>query len=312
VSLLHALRLYRESRDLKLLGGDGARAKLLEAEQLALGIDPALVALIRYRLGHVYLRRTTSAESLYDAEGAFRQAARAPSLAPWAFTYRLVCLSRLKQLGEPVDVDAAWRDAARHVRRGPIGEALDEPVPIQSAAFNLLELATYALGFSHDALLAEAGTAEAGEGGAIVLGPGLRDRRDVLPFAVAEQVVASIATTAVAFTLPARPAMARARAPGGEWIELGPSSARLLGLILLGEARTLRPLRTRLAGDRSVEHRDDIYRATLARTRTRLSALAGMPRDEVLVGGPGRMPRLAEGLVIYGAVDLARLDEAED
>ncbi len=69
------------------------------------------------------------------------------------------------------------------VKRSPESGSTGELIALQGATFNLLELAALILGFSHDELLRRSVAAELPEGGAIVLGPSLRDRRDVLPFA---------------------------------------------------------------------------------------------------------------------------------
>ncbi len=312
---------------LLLSGTEMAIRKLREAEAIAEEppyLPGSLSALVQYRLGHLYLRRARAREEVEEAEECFRAATRDRTVAPWAFPYVLACLHRLREFSDASEtldrrIQETWARAASTVSHGPEREIDEgEPIPLQSATFNLLELATFFLDLPYEQLgRPEPSSGGSSRSGAMVVGPGLEPRGDEIPFAIAEDLVMAIAertSGGVAFTLPPGTAKPRIRSASGAWSELGPGPARLLAFVLLGEAESPQALNRALAGCDAPEDENGDYdarrRKTLERARSRLGAVAGRPRDTVIAGDDGGL-RLGDGIALYGAVDLRRLDDGQ-
>lgn len=186
---------YNFGRVPKMLIGnsEAAISCLRRAENIALDGPPlgdSLLALVRYRLGHVYLRQAThldkgdavtvsgnAAISADHAVTCFEQATRSHIVAPWAFPYLLAALNTRSKLPNPPDdqharTRAAWAAAcARANRRAVPFTEQDDPIPLQRPSFNMLELATFFLGYSVDDLLRDAGGFSANAGPTISSGP---------------------------------------------------------------------------------------------------------------------------------------------
>ena len=126
---------------------------------------------------------------------------------------------------------------------------------------------------------------------------------------------------AIVFTLPPGKAKPQIWSASEDRDELGPESvlgpaiARLLAFVLLGEAASSDALNHALAGhDASEQGRgeyDDRRRKILERARRKLAAVARRPPDKVIVDNGDGGLRLGEGIALYGAVDLRRLDDGE-
>ena len=165
--------LLTECVDQKLLRGGTANAitKARDAYARATSKPPLpspWPQLAAYRLAHLCMRADDlSVESLREIDGLFSKASHANRLGPLPLIYHLAILSRLKlALTERPEKDVvtakiteAFEKAVQEIRRTNFssGQLPEQPITLQSAAFNLLELACYFLGTPYRTLEGLAG-----------------------------------------------------------------------------------------------------------------------------------------------------------
>ena len=286
---------------------------------LSLATTPAecstpAVALVRYRLALLRFRSARSAEELAAVEEMLALAMLSPTLAPRAAVYRLAALARLRAVvgpGNRAAIDEKLALATKQARllacaerRGPYTEdQLLREVPVQTSAFNLLELATLFLGGAYADLEGFGAGVEPFDRGehAILLGPdpSLPQRRVTWAFATEElDGLADRGDDILLFRVPRVAADAKRWTRSVGWEPVAPGDARVLVAALDGVRHRDREL-LRAVGAKTT---DGSFRAALKRIRQMLATCSGRSRDEVLCGSLKAGITLGPGLNIHGAV----------
>lgn len=314
------LSLLEEGTDLKLLrsGTQRSIAALKTALRLA-KVQPRLpgpwIPLISYRLAHLVLRDARTERQLHEADQLLAAASRCRSLGPLPWLYRLPVLKRLGELDDPEEVARRLSHIGRLLAERQDGattwaDELPQAVEQQSRPFNMLELAAYFLGGPH-AVLEGGGAGPFREFGRnwrpwLLLGPDPAISTVRYPEALAlEELEARVdgIQGALGFRLSAQGDRARWRR-GGAWEEATESSVRYLACVLARsqvDADRLAPFVLR-------QRRENPDPESLRQVKRRLGAdiarRTGIPQadvfDEVRAG---RLPMLAQGVVVYGALE---------
>ena len=315
-----AFKQLSAARDRKLTMGRGeaALAALNAADQLIESIPELkeLRAEIAYRKGHLLLRTAVSWEDLEKADFLFARALHSETrLAPWARVYRVAILGRLLAL-DATEQRKRNLEQGRKLACAAVKDAIGaNPFDIQHAAFNLLEVVTYALGLDYPALEG-LGASDASiinvaeEESALVVSPDPASARVKVAwdYAVCEADDRAAGDEgAVTFRLP-RDGDPTVRVGSDEWKPLTLISARWLAAILECTRKDRSAIARRACGeegDCESKKNKSLIRQQLGRTQDVLNELLGRKHTLQTAG----VPRLGEGVRVYGAVSHARLAE---
>lgn len=308
---LEVLGRLNEALDGKLTAGAGASA--IDVLQRALSVatipnecSAPAVALVRYRLAMLRFRSARSAEQLAAVEEMLALAMLSPTLAPRAAVYRLAALARLQAV-VPADqrtrIDERLTVANREARILASAERPGGPRegPVQTCAFNLLELAVLLLGGDFSALEGLAAAIEPFDRGehAVLLGPNPLLARRKVTWAFAQEELDALARRdgpAMLLRLPRDTACAETWTKAKGWHHVAESEARLLVAALDGR---------RLRGAdllRAIGATEKSFRTAHNRVRKVLAECTGRDKDKVLPGSLNAGIELGQEVTLYCAV----------